>query len=142
MLSKILYTGYQVLNIDFHVDDTDNERGIFEVKYTIESKDKIFKRFSESPVDDDEGKIMPYPATVQITGYNEDKSKVEFSLKLNIIVYFSIHNSVEITIEFLDHNSWFFDNFVASSIKESATSIFALTKYNNISLPFNRIESS
>lgn len=139
MLSKILYVGYQLLKIEFVGNKTDTERGNFELKYTINDKDEIFKNFSEFPIEDNSSKILSYPAKVEIVGHDEEGSETTFSLVFDMELYFDIPDSVNINPAFLEENSWFFDNFVALSIRECTSNIFMLTRFKSVSLPFNRL---
>lgn len=133
MLSKIKYKGFEIASSQF-VEHKDIDGGHYDV--SLEQSE-----FS-SGCDEEENKswaqmvIQP-----SVFGYEEDSGsdsrELAFEVKLKVYIFFEIEGKEIISEEFFEENSWFFENFLAISIKLAVESVLKNTPLHTIKLPWS-----
>jgi hypothetical protein len=141
MLSKILFTGHQTKKIAFDGDKAPAGKGFLEIGMSLPESSSLIELLS-SDADENGFCRLTYPMVAEYHGYGESKDEETFSLKTDITLYFFIHNSINFSVEFIDENFWFFENFASLAAKESAEKILSLTRFRKVEVPANRVIQS
>jgi len=141
MLEKIKYQGFEITSSQFT-----EHREIAGGRYNVSVNECEFT----SGFDEEESKnwaqlslfpsIEGYEDSANAENVNEsepDPASLAFEVKLKLFIYFEVEGSEVLTQEFFEKNSWFFENYMALSIKFAVESVLKHTPLNTIKLPWS-----
>ncbi|MDE9552873.1 hypothetical protein [Xenorhabdus bovienii] len=136
MLNKIIYSGYDIEKFSFEIRK-DSDDGIYSAKiinHSISFHEKNLDR-QEYPFD--------IKLDVDLTAYSNEGNTEEdlaFILSASLRITFIIRDTdiSELSEEFINQNSWFFDNYVSLSIKLALESLLKNTPFDGLELPWSR----
>lgn len=138
MLDKIKYKGFEVVSSQF-TEHKDSEGGRYNVSLNgcefssgyNEQESKSWAQLIIEPC------VQGYEDSAYDQQEEPDAEGLAFEVNMKIYVFFDIEGRELITEAFFNENTWFFENFMAVSLKLAIESVLKNTPLNTISLPWS-----
>ncbi|CDH26638.1 hypothetical protein [Xenorhabdus bovienii] len=136
MLNKIIYSGYDIEKFSFEIIK-DSDGGTYSTKINNDT----ISFFERDP--DKQEHPFDIKLDVDLTAYaNEGNAEEDlaFILSASLRIAFIIRDPDinELSEEFMDQNNWFFENYVALSIKLALESLLKNTPFDGLELRWSR----
>ncbi|EPP1398630.1 MULTISPECIES: hypothetical protein [Klebsiella pneumoniae complex] len=135
MLDEIRFKGFDLEGSSLSIHDDDNSEG---GKYSLK-----FSEHRVVPQKDEDGNWVFIEVKPSITGYPRDKEEVDdgegtlFRAEATITLTFECNLADELSEEFYNENSWFFENYVYICTKIVFENMFKNTILDTINLPWS-----
>lgn len=138
MLSKILYSGYQCVDFSFEsIKESDGGR----FKTNLISSEFVFYEKTEDHKDE----VSPFDISlnVELKAYDDDSDSddnLAFKINIKLDVIFVVMDAEfdSLSDEFIKENKWYFENYIALSMKLCLERLSKNTPLDGIELPWSR----
>lgn len=135
MLDKIRFKGFDLEGSSLFINDDDNSEG---GKYSLK-----FSEHRVIPQNDEDGNWVFIEVTPSVIGFPRDKTNIEdgedvlFKAEANLTLTFECYLDENVTEDFYNENSWFFENYVYVCTKLVFENMFKDTVLDTIKLPWS-----
>ncbi|EOG5422579.1 hypothetical protein ACLE0V_000035 [Cronobacter sakazakii] len=138
MLDKIKYNGFEVSSSQF-IEHKDSDGG----RYKVSINECEFS----SDYDEESGKAWAQMCIeASVKGYEEgaldnpdepNEDGLAFEVNLKFYIFFDINGNEPLTEESFEENAWFFENFMAITLKLAIESVLVHTPMDSIRIPWS-----
>ncbi|WP_220703776.1 hypothetical protein [Citrobacter braakii] len=135
MLDKIRFKGFDLEGSSLFINEDDNSDG---GKYSLK-----FSEHRVVPQKDEDGNWIFIDVTPSVTGFPRDQANLDdsedilFKAEARLTLTFECDLDEEVSEEFYNENSWFFENYVYVCTKSVFEDMFKNTVLDAIKLPWS-----